>query len=341
VAMYNRSAEPLRPVAEQGGIRYSGVFDAGFAPVARCSTRLGDLIGEADVILVCTTASAHEGLASAMAPYLKPTQPIVLNPGGLLGSVAFSRALRRAGYRGGITIGETGTLTYICRKTDPGSVHVTSALADVPFAAFPGRATAGLVARVRDLLPALDPQAHVLAAGFANVNAILHPPGMLLAAAWIEHSAGDFCFYYDAATPAVGRLLAALDAERVAVARAWHVSVPSFLDLFARIGSTTREAAASGDHRRALQESAPNRHIKAPPSLDHRYLHEDIPFGLLPLADLGRAAGVPTPVMDAVVTLGSLLGQRDYRAEARTLEALGFAGLPPHEVVRALVEAAP
>jgi len=338
VALYNRTAAALRPVAEQGGIRYSGVLGEGLAPISRLSTAFGEVVEDADLILVCTPATAHEDLAARLAPHLRPAHPVVLNPGGMLGSVAFVRALRRAGYGGAITIGETGTLTHICRKPDPGSVRVTSALAAVPFAALPGRVTPTLVSRIARFLPDLDPQPHILAAGFANVNAILHPPGMILAAAWIEHSAGDFCFYYDAATPAVGRLLAALDAERMAVARAWEVPAPRFLDLFARIGSTTPEAAASGDPRRALRESAPNRHIKAPPTLDHRYLHEDIPFGLLPMADLGRVAGVPTPVMDAVVTIGCLLAQRDYRAEGRTLESLGLGGLRPGQVRRVLEE---
>jgi opine dehydrogenase len=338
VALYNRTAEKLHPVIEQGGVRYSGVLGDGLAPIARTSTDLGEVMDGAELIVVCTTASAHDDLAARMAAHLRPAQRIVLNPGGMLGSVAFSRALRRAGYAGNLTIGETGTLTYICRKPDPGSIRITSAAGDVPFAAYPGKATSGLVSAIAALLPRVNPQPHVLAAGFANVNAILHPPVMVLGAAWIEHTGGDFCFYYDAATPAVGRLLGALDAERLAIARAWDVRVPPFLELFGRIGSTTPAAAASGDHQRALLESAPNRHIKAPPSLDHRYLHEDIPYGVVPLADLGHRAGVPTPFLDAIVTLSSLLGRRDYRAEGRTLDALGFAGRAPREIVRALTE---
>lgn len=338
VALYNRTAETLTHVLEQRGVRYSGVFGEGFAPVTEASTDLGEVMDGADLILVCTTASAHEDLAAAMAPHVRPAQRIVLNPGGMFGSVAFTRVLRRAGYGGELTIGETGTLTYICRKPDPGSIRITSAAGDVPFAAFPGAATGSLVSALAPLLPGLDPQPHVLAAGFANVNAILHPPAMVLGAAWIEHTGGGFYFYYDAATPAVGRLMAAMDRERLEVARAWDVRVPSFLELFGRIGSTSAAAAASGDHRRALLESAPNRHIKAPQNLDHRYLNEDIPFGVVPLADLGHRAGVPTPVLDAVVTLSGLLGQRDYRAEGRTLDAIGFGGLGPREIVRVLSE---
>jgi opine dehydrogenase len=338
VMLYNRTLEALWPVMDQGGVRYTGVFGDGLAPVARASGDLAEVMDGVDLILVCTTASAHEDLAALMVPHLSPGQCVVLNPGGMLGSVAFSRALRRAGYTGALTIGETGTLTYICRKPDPGSIRITSAAAAVPFAAFPSRATAELVSAISAVLPGLDPQPHVLAAGFANINAILHPPAMVFGAAWIEHTAGDFYFYYDAATPAVGRLLAALDRERMAIAAAWGLCVPSFLELFGRIGSTTAAGAASGDHRRALLESAPNRYIKAPPSLDHRYLHEDVPFGVVPLADLGHRTGVPTPFLDAVVTLSNLLGQRNYWAEGRTLDALGFTGLVPREIVRLLTE---
>jgi hypothetical protein len=60
-------------------------------------------------------------------------------------------------------------------------------------------------------------------------------------------------------TSAVAHLLAALDAERLADARAWRVNAERFLDLFAGIGSTSREAAAAGDFRQALLDSAPNR----------------------------------------------------------------------------------
>jgi opine dehydrogenase len=195
-----------------------------------------------------------------------------------------------------------------------------------------------LAVEVAYALPHLLPVSHTLATALTNINTVLHPPAMILAAAWIEHSGGDFAYYYDTATPSVAHLLAALDAERLAVARAWRVDAEPFLDLFARIGSTSREAAAAGDFRQALLDSAPNRHIKAPPSLDHRYMHEDIPFGALPLAELGRAAGVATPNYDAVVTLASTITGRDYRAEGRTFARLGLQGQAVEQVLELLLE---
>jgi opine dehydrogenase len=67
--------------------------------------------------------------------------------------------------------------------------------------------------------------------------------------------------------------------------------------------------------------------IKAPKTLYTRYISEDIPMSLVPIASIGDAVGVPTPTIKAVIHLGSLLHKCDYWAEGRTAERLGLAGL--------------
>jgi opine dehydrogenase len=337
VALYNRGEAALAAVCAQGGVRYEGVLGEGFAPVSRASTDLSSLVAGAELLVVCTPATAHAFLAQRLAPLLRAGQRVVLNPGGMLGALAFVRALRAAGCREPVHVAETGTLTHICRKVDDGLVRITSVVSDLPFAALPGVLTPAFADEVRYALPTLWPFDHSLAVGFTNVNAVLHPPAMILGAAWIEASNGDFLYYHDTAVPSVARLMEALDAERLAVARAWGVEAEPFLKLFARIGSTSKTAADQGDFRQALLDSAPNRWIKAPPSLDHRYMHEDMPFGAVPLADLGRAAGVPTPAFDAVITLASTVTGRDYHAEGRTLASLGLEGMHRADVLHLLV----
>ena len=66
--------------------------------------------------------------------------------------------------------------------------------------------------------------------------------------------------------------------------------------------------------------------IKGPTSCTARYFTEDISTGLVLWSDLGKVAGVPTPNIDAVITLGGSLLQRDFRAEGLTLEKLGLSG---------------
>jgi opine dehydrogenase len=116
------------------------------------------------------------------------------------------------------------------------------------------------------------------------------------------------------------------------------VDAEPFLRLFARIGATSREAAEAGDYRQALLDSTPNRYIKAPPNLEHRYMTEDMPFGLLPLAEVGRLASVPTPVLDAAVTIASVASGHDFRGTGRTLDRLGLQGRAVAEVLRLIQE---
>ena len=99
--------------------------------------------------------------------------------------------------------------------------------------------------------------------------------------------------------------------------------------MFYQAGLTTEAARASGDISRACRESEPNKTIKSPPSLDHRYVHEDVGYGLVPFAELGRLAGVKTPTIDALVQLAGLSVGVDYVRDGLTLERLGLAGKSP------------
>ena len=76
----------------------------------------------------------------------------------------------------------------------------------------------------------------------------------------------------------------------------------------------------------------------APKTLHHRFLTEDTPYSMVPMAALGRLAGVPTPIMDALIALlGELLGE-DYAVTGQTAERMGLAGMTP-EAIRNLVSA--
>ena len=76
----------------------------------------------------------------------------------------------------------------------------------------------------------------------------------------------------------------------------------------------------------------------APKTLHHRFLTEDTPYSMVPMAALGRLAGVPTPIMDALIALlGELLGE-DYAVTGQTAKRMGLAGMTP-EAIRNLVSA--
>jgi opine dehydrogenase len=277
---------------------------------------------------------AHGHYARALAPLIDGSQPIFINPGHTGGGLHFLHELRCAGYRGPVRSCETVTLTYITRMEGPGVVNIYSYTKRLRFAALPGKTTAALFDLIKPLYPEIQPATSVLETGLSNLNAIFHPEGMIMNAGWIEHSQGDFLFYREGYTDAVGRVTAVVDAERMGVAQALGVPAMPFIEVFYQAGLTTKAARDSGDIARACRESEPNKAIKSPSSLDHRYVHEDVGYGLVPMAALGRLAGVATPTIDALIQLAGLAVGVDYTREGLTLERLGLAGKSPSELLK-------
>ena len=74
------------------------------------------------------------------------------------------------------------------------------------------------------------------------------------------------------------------------------------------------------------------RPIQSPPKLDHRYLHEDVGWGLVPWMHLAAAAGSPAPTITALTHLAGVINGIDYPREGLTLERMGLAGKTPGQI---------
>lgn len=339
VRLHARRAEALAPLKAQGGIEVRGIAQ-GLVPVDVVTTDVAEAVRGADLIMLVVPSVAHEHYARALAGLIDGSQPIFINPGHTGGGLHFLNELRSAGYRGPVRSCETVTLTYITRMEGPAVVNIYSYTKRLRFAALPGKHAAELYALIKPLYPEIVQASSVIETALSNLNAVFHPEGMIMNAGWIQHTNGNFLFYREGFSDAVGRVTAAVDAERMAVAKALGIPARPFIDVFYEAGLTTQAARDSGDIARACQESEPNKTIKSPPSLDDRYMHEDVGYGLVPISALGRLAGVPTPIIDALVAIGGVAVGIDYAREGLTLEKLGIAGMSPAELMRFVEEGA-
>jgi len=339
VRLHARNPERLKPLRERGGIEARGTVQ-GHVPIAFTTTDVAEAVQGADLIMLVVPSVAHEPYARSLAPLIDGSQPIFLNPGHTGGGLHFLHELRKAGYQGPVKTCETVSLTYVTRMEGPATVGIYSTIKRLGFGALPAKHTDEMFELIKPLYPDIRKATSVIETALSNMNAVFHPPGMIMNAGWIEHSGGDFLFYKEGFTESIGRVTAAVDAERVAVAEALGVPCVPFLDAFCNAGLTTQAARDSGNIARACKESAPNATIKSPSSLDHRYVHEDVGYGLVPMAAFGRLAGVATPTIDALVHLASLAVGIDYARDGLTLEKLGLAGKTPAELVRFVTEGA-
>lgn len=291
-----------------------------FAPIKTATRDPEEALCEpVDAIFVLLQTSGLERAASLVGSALKRARMTVVAP-GYLGSVFFRRTL---GERCAI-YAEGESPAFDSRIVRPGVVricfkNVRNALGFMA----PETVADGLKLAGRFVDTYQYSRANVVDSALRNPNLVLHTLGCVASASRIEYSEGDFWMYREAFTPSVWRALERLDAERIAVLAAFGGAPTSYLDDCA----FRNDPDLSGDPLETFRDYARSGGPKGPATLNTRYLTEDVPNGLGLLCSLGAALGIPTPVAESVLTLAGALLDRDFKAESRTLESLGFDSL--------------
>ncbi|MBY0438519.1 MAG: NAD/NADP octopine/nopaline dehydrogenase family protein [Burkholderiales bacterium] len=332
VSLWNRSERTLAPFIARGGVEYEGVLGEGFAAPALMTCDMARAIDGADVALVCLPTLSHAAVARDLARAGAHRLPVVLNPGHTGGALEFAHAYAAASGGAVPPVAEFHTLSYIARKYQPARVTVTGRAKFLRLGMLPGGEAAANAAAA--LYPVAQRVGDVLDSSLSNLNMVLHVPGAVLGAAWVEATRGDFTFYVQGMTPGVIRVMRQLDAERIAVAAAFGHALPGVAAEMQRYGTVEPWVTDTDDLLHAIASGEANRRIKAPDSLEHRYYREDFGHGLLPFLDIARISGVPTPVADALYRLGGTLTGTDFATHGRTAATMGIAGMDRDALLR-------
>jgi opine dehydrogenase len=326
----------LSDIRAFGGIDVEGE-PGGFAAVECATKDLREAVDAADVIIIVTGGNAQPTAARSLAPLLRDGQIILLVQGNTGGSLIVRRALDEAGCRAEIDVAEMDNYPYSCRRLAPTRIRPITAKRWLQIAAFPGNRIAAVHSRLSPLFPQAVAAPNALYTGFTNANAMLHVANCVANAARIE-SADGYRFYAEGVTPAVARLYQAINSERVAVAAALAASVPSLEDWFDRVYGVREPSLVETCRRLTYKSDGPYQATGTPNSLDHKFITEDVPTGLVPMSALGAAAGVPTPALDALIAIVRNMTGRDFTAEGRTIERLGMSGMGAAEIVQVMNE---
>jgi opine dehydrogenase len=324
----------VQPLLGSREIALDGVAYRDTARIQVVTTDLAEALAENAMILLIVPAYAHRPFAEACAPHLRPGQTVVLMP-GTLGSLEFVRVVReRRGpelFAGpdGLVVAETDTAPYVCRKTGPASAHIWGVVSGLGLGVFPAARTESVCRRLEELFTGVHSYPNVLACGLAAMNPVIHPAGVLLNAGRIEHSRGEFYFYEEGVTPAVCHLIYAVDRERRAVAAALGLDLPPVDEAFHRAGFGPR-----GDLWATIKGSRMLTQLRAPGSLETRWLSEDVPYGLGAWVSLGERLKVPTPILRSLIQLISATAGIDFWKSARTVKDLGIAEMSKDELQR-------
>lgn len=302
------------PDARAASIVASGVVDGTYdcavlpAPAA---------LATADVVIVAVPAPAYASVLPRIAPHLRTRQTVFVS--GALSLAPLWLAELAAAHGQSPVMAASGTTVATARTRD-GGVAINTVRTRVGIAALPAAATADAIATLAALFgDRFDTAGDALAVTLANINPVAHAAMALCNLTRMEYAEAWPQYHY--LTPAVARLVEAMDGERAAVARAFGVTVAPIAAHFQRsfdVPQDTLAEIAAELHRRRGGPPGPT-------SLDSRFVLEDVPFGLVCNEALARIAGVALPATEATVTLLSTLYARDFRRDNPLLDALALA----------------
>ncbi|MCR4417588.1 MAG: NAD/NADP octopine/nopaline dehydrogenase family protein [Ignavibacteria bacterium] len=327
VNLYNRSEERLWGVKSTGGIRIESDFGLeGFGEIRIATTDMKEAIENVDIIMVVVPATAHRFIAEQMGPHLKDGQIIVLNPGRTFGALEFKQVLNSMNIKTDVILAETQTFIYASRAIGPGQAKIFRIKNSIPIASIRAHLIPEVLKKLRIAYPQFVPGDNIFKTSFDNIGAVFHPTLCILNAGWIE-DVSDFQFYVQGVTPSVAKVLEEVDSERVKVAEALGIR-----SLTAREWLYLAYSASGDTLYDAMMANPGYRGILAPKRLNMRYLTEDVPTSLVPIASVGKKLGVETPTINSLIHLASLLNQTDYWEIGRTVERLNIADLSLREL---------
>ncbi|MER9776496.1 NAD/NADP octopine/nopaline dehydrogenase family protein [Mesorhizobium sp. M0220] len=279
-----------------------------------------DAIDHADVVVIALPAYGHKMVMDAAAPHLIDGIPVIISSHCSFSALYLSK--RMAERKVSLPIVVWGTTLLTGRQLGSTEVNVTSIRQKLDVATLPFDA----LDQGYELCTALFGDRFVkrdglLAIALSNLNpqnhlgiALLNLTRMEKAEQWSQ--GGNV-------TPAVGRLIEALDAERLAIAAHFSIAVRTVREHFSLSFHVPMSTVSEMNQEMDRQ----GRGGFGPTTIESRYILEDVPFGLLPTAVLGKISGNPATLHESGISILSAAYGRDLKADNDILPALGIEGM--------------
>lgn len=329
IVLFDHAAfEPrLAPLREAGGIfaesrtdSFTGGKGTHFAKLDHITTDPA-AIADTDIVIPVVPGQHHQAMIDAVLPHLRPGQLILLNPGGVGGTLIWAAALREAGLTG-LYLAQAADLLYAGSRTPEAKVRIGGKKQTCALGTFPNRDQAAVFERLALDFPEFVPAANALEAGLQGPGMLVHPLPMLMNAVRIDREAPFTYHSYDI-TPSVARAVEALDRERMALVTALGGAAQPIQDILAGY-----YGVSGGSFHEAVLKVPAYQGSTAPRDFSHRYITEEVPTQLVPATEIARLLGVATPVMSAIIALASAVAGIDFIATGWTASRLGLDHLP-------------
>ncbi len=320
-----RSHDKLHFLGQDSQVKSEGKIEGTF-PVASAGCSPRDFAERSDIIFVATVTTAYEEVARRLATHLSEKHSIILFSSKLGGALLFEQALKKGGLKVPVRVIETDAL-FACRiKEEEQSIWIRGFKQWTLFSSSTQSKTAQDAEIVKQFFPELSPATNIIQRGLTDFGAVAHA-AIAMANMNLISQKTPFRFYYDGMTEETIRLLESVESEFRNLAELYGSDLISMKDLLNRYYGCDNSSLYKA------MTTVPNyQHSMGPDTLNHRFLHEDICSTLVPACELAKLAGLNTPVIDAIISIVTVVTRRQLRSEGRSLESLGLQGMDFKEV---------
>jgi opine dehydrogenase len=298
----------------------------------RATTNFAEALRGASYIMMVVPAIGAKSFFNSIVPYLEDGQTIIKWSGNF-SALLFANILKEKGIKKDIILAEAHTLPWGCRLVAPGTVQIMVWAVKLLFATLPAKNINRIIDDVKNMYPVVAGE-NVLATSLNNLNPIVHPVGSVMNAGWIDSAGKDFYLYRDGTTLSISRGIKAVFEEVSKVA----TDVGATMLEYPEEDFWQKSTIMSTYFRAAFDKEGAVTKISGPSSVKSRYITEDVPYGLVPIAKLARKFNVSTPTIDSVIQFASVINQANYYQEGISLEELGIAKLSKKELAKVLRE---
>lgn len=309
----------------------TGAADVTFHPELAVS---GAELARADVLFIAVPAYGYETVFEGLIPHLRDGQPVIISSHTSLAALYLDQALAARGIKAPIIA--WGTTVATGRKSGDSAVLINTVRQQIDLCALPESYADEALALCQRLFgDRFRLREGLLAISLSNLNPQNHMGIALGNMTRMEH--GERWSQGGNVTPNVGRLLEALDDERLAIAMAVGVKVRT---IFEHFHLSFHVPVASISEMNQQMHAAGNGGF-GPTTAESRYVTEDVPYGLFLTEQLGQITGCATPLHSSGIDIFSAMYGRDFRAENRLLPGLGLENMPLDELRRLTQEGYP
>lgn len=260
----------------------------------------GSLLRDSDLFVVVSQSRTLKRVLGEVRHEIAG-KSVLLAPGGFAGALRVAEWFTEWNLPAPRVAEVTGFL--VAAQAKHSTYTFAAVKRNLPFAAANAEQTHEMLADYLPYFPDLVPS-DLITTSLSNTNHMIHPCVVLLNAARIENGL-PFRFYREGLSPSTADFLDAVDSERMELVSALGAEPLNLRDWMLRFYAD--QGMQGTDIVECLQTFPAFADTPSPPSLDYRYLADDVAFGIAQYLLLAQRLGTASENLQSLVSATTLL----------------------------------